>query len=184
MGFFPEALEGAPAPLSGGQEDQPITKEEIAPEVVMPELPAILDATAADVLPKEEPILDQDWEEQSVPAVSRKREADEMYDEDEEPDFGGGIGDLAEEIVPQQYESAPHQPTATVLALPPAPQRGGQYRSCPHCGARHIVAKCFVCHVGPRSSRSRRKSSVRRSRPPDGSQPRLLPRRPANHGAK
>ena len=148
-GMFPESSEGIPAPLSGGQEEQPVTKEEMAPEVVKPELPAILDATAADVLPKEEPVLGEDLGEQPTSTVSRKREADEMFydDEEDEPDFGGGIGDMAEEIVPQQYESEPHQPTAKVLSLPPAAQRGGQYRACPHCGACHIIGQmlCLSC---------------------------------------
>ena len=88
-------------------------------------------------------------EEEVPPAVSRKREADDIDDDDDEdePDFGGGIGDMMEEIVPVQYDTAPQQPTARVLPLPPAPQRGCQYRSCPHCGARHIVGQmlCLSC---------------------------------------
>ena len=145
-------MEGIPAPLSGGLEEQQVTKEEIAPGIAKPELPAILDATAADVLPKEESVLDQDQGEQPATPVSRKREAEEVLydyedDDDDEPDYGGGIGDMAEEIVPQQYEATPHQPTTTVLALPPAPHRGGQYRACPHCGARRIVGQmlCLSC---------------------------------------
>ena len=133
-GIFPESFEGAPAPLSGGLAEEQITKEEIAPGIVKPEVPAILDATASDVLPEEEPILDR--EEQRASPISRKREAEEVLydyeDDEEEPDLGGGIGDIKEEIVPQQYDATPHQPTATVLALPPAPHRGGQYRACPH----------------------------------------------------
>ena len=50
-------------------------------------------------------------------------------DDDEEQDLGAGVGEIKEEIVPQQYDATPHQPTATLLALPPAPHRGGQYRA-------------------------------------------------------
>ena len=125
-GIFPESLEGIPAPLSGGLEEQQVTKEEIAPGIVKPELPAILDATAADVLPKEESVLDQDQGEQPATPVSRKREAEEVLyayddDEDDEPDLGGGIGDLTEEIVPQQYESTPHIERTRLQSLWPFP---------------------------------------------------------------
>ena len=54
-GIFPESFEGAPAPLSGGLETDQITKEEIAPGIVKPELPAILDSTASDMLPRRNP---------------------------------------------------------------------------------------------------------------------------------
>ena len=168
-GIFPESFEGAPAPLSGGLAEEQITKEEIAPGIVKPEVPAILDATASDVLPEEEPILDR--EEQRASPISRKREAEEVlydYEDDEdEPDHGGGIGDIKEEIVPQQYDATPRQPTATVLALPPAPHRGGQYRACPHCGARHIVGQmlclsCGVAIIKPSSQKQRKKVKTAR----------------------
>ena len=90
------------------------------------------------------------------------------YDDDEEkPDIGGGIGDIKEEIVPQQYDATPHQPTATVLALPPAPHRCGQYRACPHCGARHIVGQmlclsCGVAIIKPSSQKQRKKVKTAR----------------------
>ena len=121
------------------------------------------------MLPEEEPTPDQ--EEPRASPISRKREAEEVvydYDDDEEePDLGGGIGDIKEEIVPQQYDATPHQPTATVLALPPAPHRGGQYRACPHCGARHIVGQmlclsCGVAIIKPSSQKQRKKVKTAR----------------------
>ena len=163
-GIFPESFEGAPAPLSGGLETDQITKEEIAPGIVKPELPAILDSTASDMLPEEEPILGR--EEQRASPISRKREVEEVIydydDDDEEQDLGAGVGEIKEEIVPQQYDATPHQPTATLLALPPAPHRGGQYRACPHCGARHIVGQmlclsCGVAIIKPSSQKQRKR---------------------------
>ena len=163
-GIFPESFEGAPAPLSGGLETDQITKEEIAPGIVKPELPAILDSTASDMLPEEEPILGH--EEQRASPISRKREVEEVVydydDDDEEQDLGAGVGEIKEEIVPQQYDATPHQPTATLLALPPAPHRGGQYRACHHCGARHIVGQmlclsCGVAIIKPSSQKQRKR---------------------------
>eukprot|EP00439_Symbiodinium_sp_Y106_P066528 s1696_g10.t2 len=110
-GIFSESLEGIPAPPSGGLEEQQVTKEEIAPGIAKPELPAILDATAADVLPKEESVLDQDQGEQPATPVSRKRGAEEVLydcedDDDDELDYGGGIGDMKEEISTMRHRAS------------------------------------------------------------------------------
>ena len=69
--------------------------------------------------------------------------------------------------MPQQYDATPHQPTATLRALPPAPHRGGQYRACPHCGARHIVGQmlclsCGVAIIKPSSQKQRKKVKTAR----------------------
>ena len=116
------------------------------------------------MLPEEEPILGR--EEQRASPISRKREVEEVIydydDDDEEQDLGAGVGEIKEEIVPQQYDATPHQPTATLLALPPAPHRGGQYRACPHCGTRHIVGQmlclsCGVAIIKPSSQKQRKR---------------------------
>ena len=133
----------------------------------MPETPAleaILDATASDLLPKEDPMLDRE-EEESPPAVSRKREADDMdQDAEDEPDFGGGIGDLAEEIVPVQYAtdhiSRMHECSSSLQ-----PPKG--VASIAH--ARIAVPgtswdRCSVCRAGPRSSRFKVSSQKQRKK--------------------
>ena len=155
-GIFSESLEGIPAPPSGGLEEQQVTKEEIAPGIAKPELPAILDATAADVLPKEESVLDQDQGEQPATPVSRKRGAEEVLydcedDDDDELDYGGGIGDMKEEISTMRHRASRQlrcsrylQPPIGVASIAPArtaaPARSWGQMLCLSCGAAIIKA--------------------------------------------
>ena len=184
-GIFSESLEGIPAPPSGGLEEQQVTKEEIAPGIAKPELPAILDATAADVLPKEESVLDQDQGEQPATPVSRKRGAEEVLydcedDDDDELDYGGGIGDMKEEISTMRHRASRQlrcsrylQPPIGVASIAPA-RTAAPARS---------WDRCFACPVARQSSRRHLRSSVRKSRLLDGSLPRRRPKQLENQGA-
>ena len=144
---FPDAVEGDPARLSGGPVI--ITKEDLVQDILMPEPSAPLalqDATASDFLPEEAPVLDQRGI--ATPPESRKREADEVsvtVEVEEEADFDAD-DEIPEEAAPLHYASAPPQPKAVPLALPPAPRYGWPSSSVPAlwvnaclgCGA-HIV---------------------------------------------
>ena len=75
---FPDAVEGDPAPLSGGPETI-ITKEDLVQDILMPTVSAPLalqDVTASDLLPEEAPVLDEGGV--ASPPESRKREADKI----------------------------------------------------------------------------------------------------------
>eukprot|EP00439_Symbiodinium_sp_Y106_P036043 s1199_g4.t1 len=148
---FPDAVEGDPAPLSGGPE-LVITKEDLAQDILMPEPSAPLalqDATASDLLPEEAPVLGQGGI--ASPPESRKREADEIsvtLEVEEEANYDAD--DIAlEEAAPLHYASAPPQPKAVPLSLPPAPSTGGRHRACQYCGSQHIVGQmlCLGCGV-------------------------------------
>ena len=136
---FPDAVEGDPARVSGGPVI--ITKEDLVQDILMPEPSAPLalqDATASDFLPEEAPVLDQGGI--ATPPESRKREADEVsvtVEVEEEADFDAD-DEIPEEAAPLHYASAPPQPKAVPLALPPAPATGGRHRACPHCGSMHV----------------------------------------------
>ena len=173
----PEAEDEGPAPLSGGQEPE----AELIEATSDATMPAILDATAADILPEEsatleddgagigsfEPPLPTEDAGETEPAVASDPNAEEEGDTvmvaiDEEESGDPASSSAAPNVVrpKRAANKMPTEPEHRVLP-PPAPSTGGRRRACPHCGATHLVGQmvCLQCnsHLAKATAQSQRK---------------------------
>ncbi|CAE7419073.1 GIP [Symbiodinium sp. CCMP2456] len=150
--------EEIPAPLSGGHGD------DYAPPVYGntsdAPMPAILDATAADILPEEAAVLEGD-DGAGVGAVEPAQPSEEpptanitethtiMAMIDDEPEVAAATeapeAPKAEHVT-KPANKMPTEPPHRILP-PPAPSAGGRRRACPHCGTTHLVGQmvCLRC---------------------------------------
>ncbi|CAE7349128.1 GIP [Symbiodinium sp. CCMP2456] len=134
--------EEVPAPLSGGHGDDdapPVSGTSDTP------MPAILDATAADVLPEETALLEEDDGTTNRPADITEADTTMAMIDDEPEVAAAAEAPVApkEEHVTRPAINMPTEPPHRILP-PPAPSSGGRRRACPHCGTSHLVGQ-MVC---------------------------------------
>ncbi|CAE7787433.1 GIP, partial [Symbiodinium sp. CCMP2456] len=162
--------EEVPAPLSGGHGYDYVPP--VYGDTSDAPMPAILDATAADVLPEEAATLDGDDgagvgvveppqpAEEEPPQPSKEVPTANTADADT---IMAMIDDEPEEAAPAEAPEVPKaehvtkpankmptEPPHRILP-PPAPAAGGRRRACPHCGASHLVGQmvCLRCKAQP-----------------------------------
>ncbi|CAE7370689.1 GIP [Symbiodinium sp. CCMP2456] len=146
-----------PAPLSGGHGDE---QEEQVPDTSDAPMPAILDATAADVLPEETALLGED-DGAGIGTVAPPELSEGLPTAAiPEPDTTMAIINVKtketaaaeapvapkEEHVTRPANKMPTEPPHRILP-PPAPSSGGRRRACPQCGTVHLVGQmvCLRC---------------------------------------